>query len=136
MILSDGPFSETHSCKMTFTVKLQRYLWFYLEIIAIFVILPWNYRDICDFNREITAKFTIFTAKLPRNLRFLPRNLVIWFVAANLTKFRSILRNFVKFAATNQITKFRGKNRKFRGNFAVKIVNFAVISRLKSQISR
>ena len=41
-------------------------------------------------------------------------------IAVNFTKFRG--------TATNQITKFRGKNREFRGHFSVKIVNFAVIS--------
>ena len=35
--------------------------------------------------------------------------------------------------ATKQKTIFRGENREFRGDFAVQIVRFAAISRLKSQ---
>ena len=86
MILSDGPFSETPSRKMTFTAKL--------------VILPRNYRDICDFHREIydfyreiTTKFTIFTAKLPRNL-----------VCRGTAKFRKIYRyKFLSMSRSNKI---------------------------------
>ena len=39
-----------------------------------FVILSRNYSEIRYFGREITAKFVILTAKLPRNSRFWPRN--------------------------------------------------------------
>ena len=40
------------------------------------------------------------------------------FITVNFAKFRD--------TATNEVTKFRGKNHRFHGSFPVKIVNFAV----------